>query len=150
MSLKRFLAVLLIVFSFSLLMLPTVYADEDTTENFEDTTMPAQWQEPSYTEPSYADPYTEPTDYIIPTDAVPEETQPTYQGDIYEPPTVPEETQPPTFYPIEEEKPTNPRITSSEDNSGNLIIAIVLWSSIILGIVIVIGIVVATHRRKTM
>lgn len=152
MKLKRFLAVLFIVFCFSLLLLPTVYADEDTTENSEDATAETYWEIPVTVEPTES---TEPLE-TVPEETQPEaetieDTQPTYRGDIiYEPPTIEEETQPATFYPIEEEKPTNPRVTGSEDNSGNLVIAAILWGSIIAGVIIVISIVVATHRRKTM
>lgn len=66
---------------------------------------------------------------------------------------------PPTETPTEEYKPeilteiyTDPpfleRFAITDEEEGNLFIALGLWASIIIGIIIVLSVVVATHRRK--
>lgn len=120
------------------------------------------------TEP-YTHPYNEdPTEYENFDTIYEEETVP-YEEPTYEEATVLVEADenenydysytPPTETPTEEYQPeiltetyTDPpfleRFSITDAEEGNLFIALGLWASIIIGIIIVLSVVIATHRRK--
>jgi len=109
-----------------------------STEPVEPTASPKP-TEPPYI-PTTNPPATEPP-YVEPTQ------EPTYEGDA-------DVTQPYWEQPTQREteaftdKPTQPRSSSLGDTSGNVALGIGLWVSIIIGVIVVSGIMVATHKRK--
>lgn len=108
---------------------------------------------PLYEDPVYSDPYeeTEPPYY-------PEETEPEDSGDAssaYEGDIISSQidnwyaqtaTDPPTE--MYTERPTQLFEIPFEGEEGNLFIGLSLWIAIIIGVIIVITILISTHRRK--
>lgn len=138
--------------------------DNNEQDNEVVTTEPATDSTESYT-PSYDE---EPTEYDNSDNDYEEETVP-YEEPTYEEATVLVEADenedydytyiPPTEPPTQEYQPeiltetyTDPpfleRFAVTDSKEGNLFIALGLWAAIIIGVIIVLSVVVATHRRK--
>lgn len=108
----------------------TEYEDFDTI--YEQETVP--YEEPTYEEATVLIEADENEDYDYsytpPTEAPTEEYQPEILTETY--------TDPPFLE----------RFAITDEEEGNLFIALGLWASIIIGVIIVLSVVIATHRRK--
>lgn len=109
------------------------------------------------TEDPYYDPYYEPEtepQYEEPTEEIATAIYaPTENEDYdyyYVPPTEPEEYvyEPEVLTETYTDAPFLERFALTDAGEGNLFIALGLWLAIIMGVIIVISVVIATHRRK--
>lgn len=110
---------------------PTEYQDFDTI--YEQETVP--YEEPTYEEEATVMVEADENEdydysYTPPTEEPTEEYQPEILTETY--------TDPPFLE----------RFAITDEEEGNLFIALGLWASIIIGIIIVLSVVIATHRRK--
>lgn len=123
---------------------PNATATEAPTEYAEPTSPPSdaptepqytptepQEQATTYHEPENNDSYVDDYDYsqVYPTEATEQEYAPEILTETYT------------------DAPFIERLTSG-DGSGNLFVALGIWAAIVAGIIIVVSIVIATHKRK--
>lgn len=115
-------------------------ADDPTAEPEPPVTEPIQETEPPYVEPTEP-PYEETDPPYVPQEPTAEDTQPPVESEV---------EQQTTEAPKEEytEKPTLPRDISVEGESGNLFVGLALWIAVIIGVIVVSGILISTHKRK--
>ncbi len=121
-------------------------AIDDTVTDVQDYITATEPEEP--TEPEYESEPTEP-----PTEEITTIYAPTENEDYdysYEPPTVPptEVYEPEILTETYTDAPFIDRFAITDAGEGNLFIALALWVSIVIGIVIVCSVVSITHKRK--
>ena len=121
------------------------YAEPPTAAPYEEPTQP-EYSQPDPTDPLPTQPQPTEPEYTQPQETQPEYSQPEETNPPYENPTYEQYTDSATE--AYTDKPTQPR-TSSTDTDGNLAAGIGLWISILVGIIIVSGIMINTHIRKT-
>jgi len=128
---------------------PTVPDDIIPTEESYTEPSPGEIDVPTVPEEVYTDPPQEQATAIY----APVEDNDDYYDDYdysYTPPTEPEEDyyEPEVLTETYTDAPFIDRLSLSETGQGNLFVALGVWAAIIVGIIIVISIVVATHNRK--
>lgn len=126
----------------------------EPTEIYQEPTIPTEpdfYQPPTeniYTE-EITEPSTPPTEYQEETpieEATEEATEDYYYLIATEPET--EYYQPEILTETHTDAPFLERFAITDATEGNVFIALALWGSIIIGVIIVLSIVISTHRRK--